>query len=99
MQTKHLIAVDVFCANHQIGVSFLGSLKKNGLIEFVTIEKTNFINASELPQLEKIVRFYYDLDINLEGIETINHLLQKINALQDEIITLKNKLRLNESHK
>ena len=25
----------------------------------------------QLQQLEKIVRFYYDLDINLEGIETI----------------------------
>ena len=46
--------------------------------------------------LEKFIRLYYELDINLEGIETITHLLQRINSLQDEIIILKNRLRLYE---
>jgi len=37
------------------------------------------------------------MDINLEGIETVTHLLQRINLLQNEIIVLKNRLRLYES--
>jgi len=46
--------------------------------------------------LEKFVRFYYELDINLEGIETISHLLERVNALQDELTMLKNRLGIYE---
>jgi hypothetical protein len=96
MRAEKLVAVDIFCANHNIDISFVSSLQQIGLIEITTIEETSFIDLSQLQQLEKIVSFYYDLDINLEGIETINHLLQRIKALQDENILLRNRLRLYE---
>jgi hypothetical protein len=96
MQTEKLVPLDIFCANHNIEISFISLLQQSGLIEVTVIKNTGFIDITQLQQLEKIVRFYYDLDINLEGIETINHLLQRINSLQDEIITLKNRLRLYE---
>jgi len=98
MQTKNLIAVTEFCVNHNIEVSFISSLQQNGLIEITTIKETGFIDAGQLQQLEKIVRFYYELDINLEGIESITHLLQRINAMQDEIVALRNRLRLYETN-
>lgn len=97
MQTEKLIALDEFCTSHNIESSFISSLQQTGLIEISTIEETGFIAASQLQQLEKFLRFYYELDINLEGIETITHLLQKINSLQDEIISLRNRLRLYEA--
>ena len=98
MQTKNLIAVTEFCINHNIEVSFISSLQQNGLIEITTIKETGFIDAGQLQQLERIVRFYYELDINLEGIESITHLLQRINAMQDEIVALRNRLRLYETN-
>ena len=98
MQTVNLIAVNEFCINHHIEVSFISSLQQTGLIEITTMDETEFIDAEQLHQLEKFTRFYYDLDINLEGIETITHLLQKIKAMQHEIITLRNRLRLYESN-
>lgn len=97
MQTEYLIAVDEFCANHNIELSFISSLQQTGLIEITTIKETGFIDASQLRQLEKIVYFHYDLDINLEGIETITHLLQRINDMQNEVNALRNRLRLYES--
>jgi hypothetical protein len=97
MQTEYLIAVEEFCRNHGIEISFISSLQQSGMVEITTVKETRFIDADQLQQLEKIIRFYNDLDINLEGIETINHLLQKITSLQDEIITLKNRLRLYEA--
>jgi hypothetical protein len=97
MQTEYLIAIDEFCANHNIEVSFISSLQQNGLIEISTVKETGFIDADQLQQLEKYIRFYYELDINIEGIETITHLLQRVISLQDEIIMLRNKLRLYES--
>ena len=96
MQTEYLIALDEFCANHNIEISFISSLQQTGLVEVTTIKETGFIDAGQIQQLEKFIRLYYELDINMEGIETITHLLQRINSLQDEIITLKNKLRLYE---
>jgi hypothetical protein len=92
-----LIAIDEFCASHNIEVSFISSLQQSGLVEVTTIKETGFIDAGQLQQLEKFVRLYYELDINLEGIETVNYLLQRINALQDEITTLRNKLRIYET--
>jgi len=96
MQTEYLVAVDEFCASHNIEISFISSLQQTGLIEITTIEQTGFIVVEQLPEVEKYIRFYYDLDINLEGIETISHLLQKINTMQNEITTLRNRLRLYE---
>ena len=69
---------------------------QNGLIEIRTIESKYFVEKEQLPKLEKFVRFYYDLDINLEGIEAITYLLQRIENLQNEIVVLKNRLRLYE---
>jgi hypothetical protein len=98
MQTGNLIAVNEFCVNHNIQISFITSLQQIGLIEITNIDEAGFIDAGQLQYLEKIVRFYFELDINLEGIETINHLLGRIQAMQNEIITLKNRLRLYETN-
>ncbi len=96
MQTENLIALDEFCTSHNIEFSFISSLQQTGLIEISTVEETGFIAESQLQKLEKFLRLYYELDINLEGIETITHMLQRITAMQDEIISLKNRLRLYE---
>jgi hypothetical protein len=96
MKTAHLIPLDVFCTSHDIDVSFLSSLHENGLIEITTIEETGFLNSEELLQLERYINFFYELNINLEGIDAIKHLLNRVNAMHDEITKLQNKLRLYE---
>lgn len=97
-RTEYLIAIDDLCANHDVEISFINSLLEAGLIEITTVEETGFIDSSQMQHLEKILRFYYELGINVEGIETITYLLQRINSLQDEIITLRNRLRLYETN-
>lgn len=97
MDAKYLVAVDEFCASHEIEISFISSLRESGLIEITTISEGDFIEAEQLNQLEKFMHLYYELDINLEGIETINYLLQRINSMHDEIRGLRNKLGLYEN--
>ena len=92
-----MIPANEFCASHNIEITFINTLQEAGLIEVTTINQTEYIHKSQLNELEKIVRLYYELDINLEGIETVTHLLQRINDMQNEIMLLKNKLRLYES--
>jgi hypothetical protein len=97
MDSKNLVAVDEFCASHEIEISFVSSLRESGLIEITTISEGDFIESEQLKQLEKFMHLYYELDINLEGIETINYLLERMNSLHDEIRTLRNKLLLYEN--
>ena len=95
MQTEGLIAISEFCTSHKLEISFIHSLREYGLIETTTIEHTTYIYDHDLSKLEKMTRLH-SLDINIEGIETINHLLQEIEAMQTQIIQLKNRLSLHE---
>jgi chaperone modulatory protein CbpM len=96
MPSDHLISAEQYCEQHHIELSFISLLHENGLIEITTVEQARFIPEEKLGELEKITRLYHDLDINLEGIEVITHLLARIENLQDEITGLKNRLRLYE---
>jgi len=97
MNIKNLIPANEFCVHHNIGISFISSLHENGLIKITTIEETSYIHKKQLPDLERIIRFSSELDINIEGIESIIHLLKRINEMQKEITVLKNRLEMFES--
>jgi chaperone modulatory protein CbpM len=90
MEQDELIPVKDFCIYHNIEYSFIDSLENSGLISVTSVQQSAFIPLDEMSKLEKFVRLHYDLDINLEGIETINYLLEKIEAMQEEILQLKN---------
>jgi chaperone modulatory protein CbpM len=92
MPTEEMIAADEFCMYHKIELSFIHSLKDSGLIEISMVEEKIFLPVSQLSHLEKMVRLYYEMDINLEGIETITHLLQRMNDMQQQIRQLSNRL-------
>ena len=93
MHIGNLISENEFCVTHNIEISLIRSIQEIGLIEITTIEETGYIHENQLQELERIICLYYELDINLEGIETIFHLLQRITHMQDEITILKNRLR------
>jgi hypothetical protein len=92
MDTEQLIPADEFCAHYQIEYAFIGSLHQSGLIEITTIDEKTYLPSYQMGDIEKFIRLHYDLDINLEGIEAIAHLLQRIHDMQNEITLLKNKL-------
>ena len=91
MEQEELIPAKDFCIHHNIEYSFISSLENSGLISVRSIQRSVFIPADEMHKLEKFVRLHYDLDINIEGIETINYLLERIESMQQEILKLKNK--------
>ena len=97
MHKDYLIALNEFCTSHNIEISFISSLEESGLIEITTIQETGFIEADQLQQLERFIRLFFEMDINLEGIETITNLLERIKSMHAENIRLKNKLLLYEN--
>lgn len=96
MQKKELIIVNEFCTRQNIDISFIYALQDSGLIEVIVSEEKLCIPEHQLYELEKIVRLYYEMGINMEGIETINHLLRKMNEMQELITKLNNRLSFYE---
>lgn len=96
MENENLITLNDCCSYYSIEVSFVRSLKGAGLMEILTVQDTDYLHRDDLAYLEKMVRLHQDLDINLEGIEAIAHLLHRVDALHEEINVLRNRLRRYE---
>ena len=96
MTTATLISTNDFCTWHQVEYTFITSLQEAGLVEITIVDKTEYIPETQLQKLEKMVRMHHDLDINIAGIEAITHLLDRLESIQEDMRTLKNKLRLYE---
>lgn len=86
------ISIVEFCRCHHLEYSFINSLNEHGLIETVVIEDTEYLERERLRDLERMVRLHNDLEINLQGIDAINHLLERVSNLQNEVRILKNRL-------
>lgn len=91
-----LIIVSEYCRITHIEPSFIFKLERGGLIELDTIEGVAYLTPSQLHNIERFSRMYYDLSINVEGIDAINHLLGRMQSLQKEIKHLKNRLNIYE---
>jgi len=96
MEQYNYIEVNEFCVSHGVTSQFMIQLHEFGLIEIFQKANVQYLSNEELPKAEKIIRLYSDLDINLEGIEVIHDLLERIEHMQGEIVSLKNKLRIYE---
>ena len=96
MNMEQYIALNELCLHYEIELSFFTSLSEIGLIEIRSVESIDCIHCDHIHSIEKMIRLHQDLNINIEGIDTIFNLLNKIDELQSELIETKNRLRLYE---
>ncbi|MGZ5191737.1 MAG: chaperone modulator CbpM [Flavisolibacter sp.] len=94
METNNLVLVEHFCSNSDVELSFINSLNDYGLIDVIILENKSYISNEQLKDVERAIRFYYELNINIEGIDVIFNLLKQINDLQQELTITKNQLNL-----
>ena len=97
MERTELLPVENCCANYNIEYHFLEVLQQHDLIEIINISEQHFLHVDALGKLERMLRLYYDLNINVEGIEAVSNLLLRVKNQQEEITYLKNKLKIYES--
>jgi chaperone modulatory protein CbpM len=97
MPIEDMIPASEFCTHHNIELSFIYLLNQSGLVEIIMDAEKIFLPASQLSHVEKLVRLHYEMGINLEGIETITYLLQRIKEMQQQIETLHNRLSIYEN--
>ncbi len=82
---------------YEVDESFIDSLQEVGLIHVVYQEKERFIEYEELADLEQFIRWHYDMDINIEGIDALQHMLGKVKSLMSEIDQLRSELEFYKS--
>ncbi len=81
METE-LIKVTEYCIQQHAERDFIEALEQSGLIRLVLSGDERFIHYDQLPNLECFVSWHYDLDINLEGIEALFHMRQKMQDMK-----------------
>lgn len=92
MQNDLIIITD-YCSQCNIEPDFVLMLGEDGLINIEYIDNTRCFPTSQLNDLERYAHLYYDLSINIEGIDAIRHLLNRVETLQKRVRFLENELR------
>lgn len=96
METRDLISIQILCKRYSIPVSFVNTLHDYNLIELTVENNDFFIHIEQIKDVDKMMRLYYDLGINFEGMDVIYNLLEQVNILKQKTVTLRNRLRLYE---
>ena len=80
--------VDI-CRVHRLEETFIYELYHNDLIEIIPQDEQDCIDEEQLPLIEKFSNWHYDLELNMQGIEVVSRLLERIEQLQQEVRALK----------
>jgi hypothetical protein len=97
MEDIKLISITQFCRHYKVPKTFINALNEYDLIDVIVTENEDFLKINHLNEVEKMMRLHYELNINLEGVDAIYHLLKQVESLQKEIVILKNRLNFYEN--
>ncbi|MDR1054844.1 MAG: chaperone modulator CbpM [Prevotellaceae bacterium] len=89
-----LIIISEYSRKSNIDPVFLLELDAENLIDIQIVDNEKYISVEQLPDLEKYIRWHYDLSLNVEGIDVVRNLLERIDTMQNEINELRNKLHI-----
>jgi protein-disulfide isomerase-like protein with CxxC motif len=96
MQTENFILVNHYCEHTQTPLDFIYALQEFGFIEIKHIENKVYVEPNDLVEIERIRRLQHDLGINLEGVDALNHMIQKVNRLENELRIIRERLKIYE---
>ena len=96
MDSNELIPVQTFYLHYHVETAFITSLYDLQLVELVTVDDVQYIAVSHLPQVEKLIRLHSDFNLDADALAVAAHLLEKVDALQNEVFTLRSRLNVYE---
>lgn len=96
MSTEQLISIELYCQHEELDIGFVQALKERGLIGLVMQEERIYIEPEQVSRLEQLARLHYELEINLEGLEAISHMLERMDRMQRDMRELQERLRVYE---
>lgn len=96
MNSEKLILVSSLSTHYNIEMDFFIHLSEVNRITITTINESQYIEEDTVFEIEKMIRMHQELNVNPEGIDIVFNLLEKMNHLENELNSIKNKLRLYE---
>jgi chaperone modulatory protein CbpM len=96
MESNELIPIHTFHLHYHVEEAFITSLYDLQLVEITTIDDVRYVAVTHLPQVEKLIRLHSDFNLNADALAVAAHLLEKVENLQSELLTLRSRLRIYE---
>jgi len=85
MKRDNFIPLQQLCSLYKTEFSFFDNLIEVGLIDIKIIEQAECVHQDKINDIEKMIRIHHELEINIEGIDVVFNLLQKVDDLQNEL--------------
>lgn len=92
-----LIIIEEYCKNSRIDSSFVSLLINEGLIDVQVADGQMYLYESQLAELDRFANLYYDLSVNVEGIDIIHNLLKKMENMEKELYILRKRLHVHDN--
>jgi len=96
MQQPEVVALKHFCKLHEVELTFIEELDTLGIIQIVYLDNECFLKLEEIALLERCIRLHCDLNLSVEGIITVGHLIDTVDELSDELRKLRSRLKVYE---
>ncbi len=96
MDTQKYVPVLHLCELYHAEFSFFKELNDIGLIEIVSVKNTMYLHEDHLIEVERIIRIHRELNVNIEGVDVVLNLLEKVEELQNKLNRIQSRLRLYE---
>ena len=93
------ITITEYCSYNQVEPDFVMALVEGGILQLRNEQNEPSIDYEELEALERYRRLRYDLDINIQGLSAIHHLLDKMQQMQFEMKRMENAITFYEQGK
>jgi len=98
MPASKLISVKEFCHHHQVETELIMAFESHNLIALVKEKRSYYIPNQSLALAEKLLRLHLELGINLEGLEVLLPLLDRLEKSNQELNELRIRLDFYEGH-
>lgn len=96
MKQEDFIPAREICRYYQVEISFIHELHAHELLETEIAGEDVFVPRERLGDLERFINLYYEMHINLEGIEVVDRLLRQLGEANERMRQLENRLRVYE---
>lgn len=93
------ITISEYCSYNQVEPDFIMALVEGGILELRHEPNEPSIDLETLEALERYRRLRYDLDINIQGLSAIHHLLEKMEQMHFEMKRMENTISFYEQRK
>ncbi len=82
---RQYISVEKLCNVYHISLDEVLIMEEHELIEVTYVEEKMLLDMDEIAKLERYMRLYSDLGVNIQGLAVINDLLDEVERLNKEL--------------